>query len=206
MAQRDDIADIYPLSPLQRGLLFHSLYAPEAAQYFEQLTCRLEGPVDGEAFAAAWQALVDRHPILRSAFVSQSAREPVQVVMKHVALPVSRLDWRGAPAGEQDRRFEELLAADQAQGFALQRPPLVRVTLIRTGNQDFRLVVSHHHLLLDGWSLPLLIGELFEVYHARRRGQPASLPVVRPYGDYIAWLGRRIAPRPTRSGARHWAI
>ncbi|HEY0194038.1 MAG TPA: amino acid adenylation domain-containing protein [Kofleriaceae bacterium] len=191
MAQRDDIADLYPLAPLQRGLLFHSLYAPEAAQYFEQLTCQLTGPVDPERFVKAWQEMVDRHPILRSAFISQSSSEPVQVVMKRASLPVVHHDWREAPAGEQARRFEALLAADQAEGFKLHRPPLLRIALVRIADETWQLVVSHHHLLLDGWSLPVLLGELFAVYHAAGRGRAASLPPARPYSDYIAWLGRQ---------------
>src|SRR5689334_2133700 len=119
MTTKDDIADIYPLSPLQQGLLFHSLYAPEAAQYFEQLTCRLEGPLDTGCFEAAWQEVIDRHSILRSAFLSQGTQEPVQVVMRKMPFSVRHLDWRGRGAGEQAQHHEALLAADESQGFAL---------------------------------------------------------------------------------------
>lgn len=187
----EQIADIYPLSPLQQGLLFHTLYAPTAAQYFEQFTCRLAGALEIGSFDAAWQSIVDRHPILRSAFLTRGVKEPVQAVMRNVSFVVEHHDWRGRTSGEQNQLFDALLATDEAKGFALNRPPLIRVTLVRVGEEDWRLLWSHHHLLLDGWSLPLLLRDLFAAYHARTAGRDAALPPVRPYGDYIAWLERQ---------------
>jgi amino acid adenylation domain-containing protein/non-ribosomal peptide synthase protein (TIGR01720 family) len=190
-ATKPAVADMYPLTPLQKGLLFHALYEPDSAAYFEQLCVRLDGALDHGAFQEAWRKLIDRHAILRSAFVTRGQREPVQVVFDRVPFDVSVEDWRALDDAGQAARLDGFLDDDRRRGFAFNRPPLMRVTLIRLAAERWQLVWSHHHLLLDGWSLPILMAELFALYRSERDGTLPALATPVPYGDYVAWLGRQ---------------
>ncbi|WP_316186189.1 non-ribosomal peptide synthase/polyketide synthase [Bradyrhizobium sp. SZCCHNR31011] len=185
------VEDIYPLSPTQQGMLFHSLYAPESAVYVISLACRLEGALDGDAFEQAWQTVVARHAVLRSAFVGQDLAVPLQVVLRAAKLPFVREDWRGLPAAEQEVRFEALQQAERSRGFDFASPPLLRLCLIRTGDNDYRLLWNSHHILFDGWSIPLLLDEVFAAYVALSRREAPQLIPLRPFRDYIAWLQRQ---------------
>jgi amino acid adenylation domain-containing protein/non-ribosomal peptide synthase protein (TIGR01720 family) len=183
--------DIYPLSPVQQGLLFHSLYEPEAGLYFEQKSCVLRGDLDAEAFRRACQRVVDRHPILRTAFVWEGLDEPLQVVRRQAEVPWTQADWRGLPADEQQARLRSFFADDRARPFEPSRAPLMRMALLRLGDDAYQFVWSHHHLLLDGWTMPLLFKEVFTFYDAFRRGADIQLPLPPPYRNYIAWLQRQ---------------
>ena len=188
MSAKKNIESVYPLSPMQRGMLFHSLYAPESGVYCTQLSCVLEGDLNHSAFEQAWQGVVDTHPILRTAFVWEGLETPVQVVGKRVTLPIERADWREQTESEQQEQLSALLAADQQRGFQLTKAPLMRLTLVRLSEQRHQLIWNHHHLLLDGWCLPLLLKEVFALYEGLRQGVAVQLPPSRPYKDYIAWL------------------
>ena len=191
--QPENIEDVYPLSPLQQGLLFHTLEAPASGVYVVQVTCSLRGDLDPAAFALAWRRTVERHAALRTAFAWEGLDEPVQVVCRQVDLPLLHEDWRGLAAGVQEARTEEYLHLDQRRGFSPCEAPLMRLALFRLAGDCHRLVWSHHHLLLDGWSLALVIREVFAHYEAQVRGQDLRLPRPRPYRDYIAWLRRQDA-------------
>jgi NRPS condensation-like uncharacterized protein len=184
----ENVEGIYALSPLQHGILFHTLYAPGSGEYFEQFCCPLEGRLDADAFERAWQQVVDRHPALRTAFVWEKLGKPVQVVHQSLKLPVERLDWRDLAEGEQRRRLGDVLEADRERGFELTRAPLMRLTLIRTGEARHELVWSFHHLLLDGWSASLAMSEVLAFYRAFSQGSQLRLEQARPFRDYIAWL------------------
>ena len=196
-----NIETAYLLSPMQQGMLFHSLYAPESGVYVEQLTAELVGSLDVAAFRHAWQQVVDRHPILRSAFAWKRQERPIQAVYKELALPIDALDWRDATAEEQERRLAERVAAERTQAFDLAKPPLMRLALIRTGEEQHRLVWSHHHILIDGWSMPILLKEVFTLYEAfRGAGQVHCLSPAR-IATTSHGCKTRIWPRPRHIGA-----
>ena len=182
------VQDVYPASPLQQGMLFHSLYEPDSTVYVVSLGWRLEGELDEAAFEGAWGEVVGRHELLRTGFVGQELEVPLQVVQRQVQLPFERQDWRGLGNAQQEERFEALFRADRERGFDFARPPLMRVTLIRTQEQEHRVIWSHHHALLDGWSVPLLVNEVLGCYRALRAGERPQLGVVRPYREYLGWL------------------
>ncbi|HEX9942665.1 MAG TPA: amino acid adenylation domain-containing protein [Thermoanaerobaculia bacterium] len=186
-----DFEALYELSPLQQGMLFHSRYSEEPEVYFTQFSCTLQGPLDIEAFAAAWQRVAERQPVLRTSFHWRELDKPLQMVHRRVELPFAVLDWNGLPAAERERRLEDLLRQDRRRGFDVGRPPLMRLTLARLGPDEHQLTWSFHHLLLDGWSLPLVLREVFALYESRLRGAELQLPPVRPYRDYILWLQRQ---------------
>ncbi|HEY7490498.1 MAG TPA: amino acid adenylation domain-containing protein, partial [Candidatus Tectomicrobia bacterium] len=182
------IEDIYPLSPMQQGMLFHSLYAPDSGVYVEQLSCTLHGDLNIQAFERAWQQVVHRHSVLRTAFVWEDVDEPLQVVHQQVRLPLEQCDWRAFSQAEHAAKLEAFLQTEQARGFALSQAPLMRLTLMQLTNETYQFVWSHHHLLIDGWCQPLLLQEVLALYEAYRRGRPLQLERSRPYRDYIAWL------------------
>jgi amino acid adenylation domain-containing protein/non-ribosomal peptide synthase protein (TIGR01720 family) len=201
-----EIEDVYPLSPLQQGMLFHAALAPQAETYFEQLTCTITGDLDPAAFRRAWQRLVDRHAILRTTFLWEGLDEPHQAVHRSVPLPWHEEDWSSEP--DPEGRLRAFATADRARGFDLARGPLLRAALLRTGAREHRFVWSAHHLLLDGWSLSPLFGEVFALYETARRegagggagdGAPLPPPAL-PYRDFVAWLERR----DRAADERHW--
>ncbi|MES1244341.1 MAG: amino acid adenylation domain-containing protein [Acidobacteriota bacterium] len=176
-----NVEDLYALAPLQEGILFHSAHTSGEDPYFQQFVAGLEGPLDVERFADAWQRVLDRHPALRTAFLWRRVERPLQLVRKRVELP-----WTMAEPGASSESWEELLAADRERGFDLEQAPLMRVALARTGEDAWRLAWSSHHLIFDGWCLSILLSEVFALY----RGRPLP-PPPRPYRDYIAWLAGR---------------
>jgi amino acid adenylation domain-containing protein len=178
----------YPLSPTQQGMLFHALYAPKSRAYFSQISCVFKDALDSEAFERAWQRSVERHGVLRTAFVWEEVEQPLQVVGRRVRMPLKQLDWRGLPFEEQRERLRAYLEEDRARGFQLSKAPVMRLSIIRTDERLYHLVWSFHHLLLDGWSQALVLKEVFALYEAERRGVEIKLDEARPYRDYIRWL------------------
>ncbi|MFT3774240.1 MAG: amino acid adenylation domain-containing protein [Minicystis sp.] len=189
LPRRKNIEDIYPLSPLQQGILYHTMVSARRETYLVQLEWSLEGRLDEAAFARAWQTVVDRHAILRSAVTWDKLESPLQIVRRSVRLPFTQTDLRGLPTDEQDAQIARLAEEDRARGFDVTRAPLLRVALLRLRDDAYRLRWSMHHLVLDGWSLPLIIKEVFSHYEAFAAGRDLRLPAPRPYGDYIDWLG-----------------
>ncbi|HEY0606584.1 MAG TPA: amino acid adenylation domain-containing protein, partial [Herpetosiphonaceae bacterium] len=156
--------------------------------YVEQLAITLEGRLDLPAFQRAWQQVVERHPIFRTAFVWEDLDEPLQLVRQQVRLPWQVEDWQDLPSAEQDARLDAFLAADRRRGFDLAEAPLMRLALFQVADARYRCVWTQHHLLLDGWSVPLVFNEVFAYYDAFAKGQDLYLAHPRPYHDYIAWL------------------
>src|SRR5437868_7459381 len=187
----EEVEDIYRLSPMQQGLLFHSVYEGEGETYYEQMSCRIEGELNVEAFKRAWQEVVDRHAILRTSFVWEGVKEAVQVVQKGLRLEFREEDWRGETAEEQRRKLEELLRKEREGGFDLSKAPLMKMGLMRVSGDGYYFVWGNHHILFDGWCRELIIGEVFRKYEGEREGREVELERVRPYRDYIGWLGEQ---------------
>ncbi|ROQ73445.1 amino acid adenylation domain-containing protein [Streptomyces sp. CEV 2-1] len=177
------IADVLPLSPLQEGLLFHTARETAGPDPYLVQARFLTGPETAEeTVRASVTALLDRHPNLRSCFRHERLDRPVQVVPNAVAVPWADVDLTGLTPDEVRVRTEEALREDAALRFDLARPPLVRATFLRndTGGE---LIVSFHHILLDGWSMPVVERDLAALVAGR------PLPPAAPYRDYLVWLG-----------------
>ncbi|WP_445634029.1 Carrier domain-containing protein [Nostoc sp. DSM 114161] len=183
-----NIEDFYPLSPIQQGILFHSLYAPDSAVYCEVFSCNIQGELNISAFKQAWEQLLERHAILRTSFVWEGLKEPAQIVHKQVQLPWEKQDWREIENITQQKRIESFLAAEQQRSFDISQAPLMRLTLIQLAENNYEFIWSQHHLLLDGWSSSLVMDEVFAFYKAFSSNQNLSLKKPRPYRDYIAYL------------------
>ena len=183
-----DVEDIYELSPLQQGILLHSVAAPGAGLYLVQSVYRVDGALDGDAFRRAWAWAAARHPVLRTGFFWEGLEKPLQVVRRQAQVPLEEHDWRGADDEAAGARLQAFLRDDRARGFDLAVPPLVRLALFRVAEDAHWLVISSHHLLLDGWSKAVLLREVAGAYAALCRGEPPAIPATRPFRDYILWL------------------
>jgi amino acid adenylation domain-containing protein len=182
------LEDVYPLSPLQQGMFFHSLYAPGSGVYIEQFRWGVDGPFCPSTFSQAWNEVVQRHPVLRTAFEWEGLEEPVQVVQRSVTLPFEYQNLEGLGEAAREETMREYLLEDRALGFDFSVAPLTRVALFRFGEKRHEFVWTHHHILLDGWSAANVLEELFRIYEARRRGVEPQLGEVRPYREFVAWL------------------
>jgi amino acid adenylation domain-containing protein len=183
--KRKNIENIYPLSPMQQGMLFHTLLTPQAGIYVPQVCLYLEGKLDINALRTAWDKVVINHPALRTAFYWEQRDKPFQVVFKQVEIPWKILDWQTISEAEQKKvELEKFLESDRSLSFDLKQPPLLRLTLIQLSAIKYILIWTQHHLILDGWSSALVIKEVFQNYY----NSPSYYPNSRPYGDYIAWL------------------
>src|ERR1700685_4176752 len=153
-------ADFYPLSPMQEGILFHTLEHPGSGMYFDQVGFPLRGDLDVAALERAWQHVIERHAILRTHFVTKKVKAPIQVVRPGVKTPFTFIDWRHFTEEEQKVKLEEYLAADRDLGFDIQEAPLMRLTLIQLDDTSYYFNWSWHHILLDGWSSALVVSEV----------------------------------------------
>lgn len=188
----------YPLSPMQKGMLFHSVTAPGSDVYVEQLSCRLRGALDLPAFRAAWGEMLSRHATLRTAFAWRGMAEPLQVVGPSLRLPLEILNRRGLSEEEQQGELRQLRAAERRLSFDLTRAPLMRLKLVEFAGNDNHLVWTWHHIILDAWSVPVIVEEFFAAYAAYREGRAPTLAPVRPYRDFIAWRHCRDATEDER--------
>ncbi|WP_449657896.1 amino acid adenylation domain-containing protein [Streptomyces chrestomyceticus] len=182
-----ELEDILPLAPLQEGLLFHALYDTAALDlYTLQSAYDLDGDLDATALREAARTLLRRHAALRAGFWHEGLDEPVQIVPREVALAWQQADLTGTAPEEREAEAERIAAEDRLRRFDPARPPLLRFTLLRLGTERHRFVVTAHHLVLDGWSVQLLLEELFQLYV--RGGREDGMPPVARYRDYLAWL------------------
>ena len=185
----------FALSPLQEGLLYHSLRDPAAGLYVTQLNVVLRGALDGRALRAAWQALTDRHDALRMRVDWRGVTTPHCVVEPAVDLPFTVTDWSSLPARDVDARWRDVRDRDVADGFDLQRAPLHRCTLIEVDDDRHLFTWTAHHIILDGWSHVVLMQEVLHLYRLLAAGAVPDLPPVPGFGAYVAWLGEQRADR-----------
>ncbi|WP_156407674.1 condensation domain-containing protein, partial [Achromobacter sp. Root83] len=183
-----NIEDIYPLAPMQQGLLLHTLVNPGSGMYLMQDRYRFDSEVDVAAFEKAWQRVVQRYEILRTGFVWRSEEAPLQVVRREAPQVVAYEDWSDQDADTQEARLRQTLRDELVDGFPMDEPALMRVRLIRIAANSYYVVQSFHHILMDAWCRSLLLRDFFAYYEAARGGPPANLATPRPYRDFIAWL------------------
>lgn len=185
------IEDSYPLSPMQQGMLFHDLYAPQSGVYVQQLVCTLQESLNVWAFKRAWDRVVERYPVFRTGFCWEGLVEPLQEVHRQLKIPVEEQDWRDIPSRQQEERLRAYLEADRRRGFDLTEVPLMRLALFYCAQAEYRLVWTSHHALLDGRSRLLVLKELFAFYEAFCSGRNLVLDRPPPYRNYIDWVSNK---------------
>ena len=182
------VDNIYRLTPLQEGILFYHLYNPDADTYFVQLGLRIEGRLDTTLFTESWRKAAARHDILRTVFHFRNSSQPLQVVLKYLEPEILVDDLREMSAAEQEKHIAGLKTSDRQRGFDLEHGPMLRINLLRLGDTEFELIFSNHHLLMDGWSLPVVFGEVLDIYQAMLENRTPVLPGKQSFSRYIGWL------------------
>ncbi|MPY58391.1 non-ribosomal peptide synthetase [Streptomyces spongiae] len=194
------LADVWPLTPLQSGLLFHTLVNDEAIDAYQmQIAFHVSGRVDPVRMRAAGQAMLDRYANLRTAFVTDAQGRQVQLVLDDVEIPWQELDLRELPQAEREEAFERFLAEDHTVHFDPVVAPLLRLALVRMTDDRSELVLTAHHVLFDGWSFPLLMQDLLRLYGTA--GDLTALPRIRGYRDFMVWLSKRDQDETARAWA-----
>ncbi|AXT51937.1 amino acid adenylation domain-containing protein [Aquimarina sp. BL5] len=185
------IEDIYELSPLQEGMLFHSLYKANANAYVVQMSLDLIGSLDLKRFEESWRILSDKHSALRTAFFHNVFEVPVQCVYEQVKVPVTILDYTHLEKPEQEKAVVSFIEEDAKKPFDLQNPPLIRLTLVHLEDQRTKMIFTNHHILLDGWSLPVILGEMLSIYTGLNKGDIKNRNYKDGYKDYIKYLNNK---------------
>jgi hypothetical protein len=183
--------DIYPLTPFQQGVLFHVLDTPNAGMYLNQQRYTLRGELDLAAFKKALQGVMNRHQIFRTAFLLAGLDAPHQVIYRQVNLPWVMHDWSGFSSAETRARLEAFLRSDYQAGFDLKRVPLSRTTLIRTAPDLYEFIWSFHLLVMDGWSMQVILKDLLTLYHSLFTGEAMQLEPPLQYRKFIQWQQRQ---------------
>ncbi|MFO3723773.1 non-ribosomal peptide synthetase [Pseudomonas sp. HLMP] len=186
-----EIEDVYPLTPMQEGLLLHTLLEPGTGIYYMQDRYRINSAVDPERFAQAWQAVVARHEALRASFSWNAGEAMLQIIHKPGKTPVDYQDWRGLDEAVQEERLQDLHKQEREAGFELLREAPFHLRLVRVDDERYWFMMSNHHILIDAWCRSLLMNDFFEIYQALGEGRQAQLPVPPRYRDYIGWLQRQ---------------
>nr|WP_051161593.1 non-ribosomal peptide synthetase [Nocardia brevicatena] len=188
------LSQVWPVTPLQSGMLFHALLADTSVDaYTIQYMLELGGTVDPERLRAAAQGVLDRYENLRVAFAEDGAGNPVQIVQDGLRVPWRQVDLSDMPPDAAAVELDRLRAADLADHFDMRTAPLLRFALLRTtaadGGISYRLLVTTHHILVDGWSVPLLMRDLLMLYALD--GADTELPAAPAYRTYLSWLAAR---------------
>lgn len=181
----DNIEDIYPLSPMQEGMAFHSRLTSESGAYIIQLSCEMSGSFEPNTFVKAWDSVLVRHPSLRVFIFEGGQTSDHQVVLRQVALQWETLDWAQQSLDQQEKQWQELVVHDRHLDYSLETAPLMRCYLVKLSATHWKFLWSHHHILTDGWCLPILMKEVLHHYH---NPEVHDLPLPTSYRDYIAWL------------------
>ncbi|WP_413657759.1 amino acid adenylation domain-containing protein [Paraburkholderia phenoliruptrix] len=199
----EHIEDVYPATPLQSGLLYHALADAGQGAYLNQMRATLSGALDVAAMQAAWQAALERHAILRTHFAWQHGGAVMQIVHRKLALPFQVHDW--SAAADYDARLAQWRTHDLADGIAPDTAPLMRVALFIRDARTADLVWTHHHLLLDGWSVSLLFAEILHDYRSRTGGTATVFNAAPPYRRYVEWIREAADDPATEAWWRAWA-
>lgn len=186
-----EIEDVYPLTPMQEGLLLHTLLEPGTGLYYMQDRYRINSALDPERFAQAWQAVVARHEALRASFSWNAGEAMLQIIHKPGHTPVDYQDWRGLDEATQEARLQALHRQEREAGFELLREAPFHLRLVRVDDARYWFMMSNHHILIDAWCRSLLMNDFFELYRALGEGRQAQLPAPPRYRDYIGWLQRQ---------------
>ncbi|MCA0164606.1 non-ribosomal peptide synthetase [Bacillus sp. RAR_M1_44] len=189
--KRDQVQDMYYLSPMQEGMLFHTLHHQEKGFYVEQMDMNVKGTLRHDLLEKSMTIIVERYDIFRTVFLHEKVKRPVQVVLKNRPFQLDVVDIQDLSESEQFERIDRFKQKDQLRGFDLSKDLLMRASVFQTGPSSYRWIWSYHHILLDGWCFGLVVQELFAIYHALLHDIPYRLEPVKPYKEYIHWLEKQ---------------
>ena len=189
------VKNIYGLTPMQEGMLFHALMDRESSAYFEQTVLTLKGDLRLDIFDESFKKLVDRYDILRTVFVYEGVEKPRQVVLRDRETKVYYEDLTNIGEQGESTQIESLVQAyaekDRNKGFDLNEDVLIRISLLKTACDEYKVIWSFHHILMDGWCNGIIINDFFKIYSSRLKGRSLDLPETHSYMNYIEWLEKR---------------
>ncbi len=191
MLKKEDLQEVYPMTPMQEGMFFHALYEPDSQAYVQQITYGLRGALDIAAFEAAWNRLIQRHDVLRTVFIHRHVPKPLQFVLKQRRLDIAFQDLRSLAGEKQDDIIQALRVKDRSAPFDLSHDALMRLRVIHTGEDRFRVIWTFHHILMDGWCLPILQKELMALYRAEIHRTDPHLPAPGAFRTFVSWLEKQ---------------
>ena len=189
MGQELKVEKIYPLSPMQEGMLFHYLVGESKEAYFEQVTYEITGELDLKCFEKSFNILINRHEVFRTVFIYEGLAKPQQVVLRERQTNIDFIDIAYMSEYEKKEYIEAFKNEDKQKGFNLSKDIMIRISIIRTGEYHYTVIWSHHHIIMDGWCLGIVTREFFEVYNSLKNDIPLNLEKTHPYQDFIKWVG-----------------
>jgi amino acid adenylation domain-containing protein/non-ribosomal peptide synthase protein (TIGR01720 family) len=188
---KDNIKGVYPLTPMQEGLLHHALADTDQIPYMEQVCWTVRGDLDCDLLEKSWNIVLQRHDGLRTVFAHEGTDRPLQVVIKEASIKVDFQDLRSLSEQKRVSVKEEITLLQRKTPFNLSRDLLMRLLVLRRGEDVYDVVWTHHHLLLDGWSVGIVLSEFLKIYRSLKADRKPELPAPVPLNDYIAWLGQQ---------------
>ncbi|WP_298420582.1 condensation domain-containing protein, partial [uncultured Kordia sp.] len=183
-----NISSIYRLSPMQEGMLFHELYDQNSIAYTNQMVMSFPDGLNLDAFKASCNYVLKNHSILRTAFFHENLSVPIQSVFKKVEMPIKVVDFSNLSQNEQEKALKAAIVEDQHTSFDFTIPPLMRITAFKISEAEYQMVWTHHHIIIDGWSMPIIMSELLQAYDMYCDGKE---PIEREediYKDYIDYI------------------
>ncbi|NOQ24717.1 MAG: amino acid adenylation domain-containing protein [Bacteroidales bacterium] len=186
-----EIKKIYPLSPLQLGMLFHHIEDPNSQAYFEQTVYELNGELDINLINISYNKLIERYDIFRTVFIYQDVEKPIQVVVKERSLDVKFVDFSKLHIEKKKQELHKYSCENRNIGFDLSKDILFQLTVIQKENESYWIILEFHHIIMDGWCLGLILQELFQIYYSLKKSIKLNLSNVVPYSNFIDWIGKQ---------------
>ncbi|NBI30069.1 non-ribosomal peptide synthetase [Chengkuizengella marina] len=191
MSTKLEIKSVYNLSPMQEGMLFHSLLNPDSPAYYEQLSCTINGTINVQILEQSFNLLIEKYDILRTNFMYENIQKPKQIVFKKRKINITFKDISHMDELQQKNEIDHYKKNDKNKSFNLSRDFLLRMSVFKKSEREYVLIWSYHHILMDGWGLQTIVQEIFETYHQLKRNLPVVLEDVPVYSDYIKWLDQQ---------------
>ncbi|EPN2099943.1 condensation domain-containing protein, partial [Clostridium botulinum] len=197
-----EIKNIYSLTPMQMGMLFHALKDKESSSYFEQSILTLKGEIDLNTFERSFNKVIERYDILRTVFVYENVDKPKQIVFKERKTKISYEDISQLSNESKESYIENFISKDKEKGFSLEKDLLIRMSILKVEKDKYEVVWSFHHILMDGWCLNIIMNDFFNIYSQLQEEKSIEIPKVTPYIEYIKWFEDR--KKLNNEGEEYW--
>ncbi|MEP0264418.1 amino acid adenylation domain-containing protein [Dokdonia sp.] len=190
---RKNISSMYGLSPVQEGILFHSTYLYNSetkgnTTYHTQFDVGFSSKLDMDMFKESWQYVINKHTILRTGFIYDKVNIPIQFVNKEVEVPLRFIDVTNSTDQEKEAKYQALKNEDRFEDFSFTNPPLMRITIVKFGESEFKMIWTKHHVLWDGWSGQVIIQEVIRAYTNLMYGVALEAQEEDRYEDFINYI------------------
>ncbi|MFA0964360.1 amino acid adenylation domain-containing protein [Roseivirga sp. BDSF3-8] len=185
---KENIQNIYNLSPMQEGMYFHALLE-EGTAYVQQVAYRVEGTLQPDLVKKTFEHLTARYDILRTVFVQKSTRDILQVVLREVEVDFAQEDI--SESDSKETALEQIKSREREKPFDLKKSVAFRLKVVKVDSHTYEVIWTYHHILMDGWSLAILLADFLDSYQAIEKGEKPVLPVARQFRDYVRWLGNQ---------------